>query len=125
MRTFGFLGWTAAGTRVDSRPAMKRIPWSETLLLVAVVSVLANVAFCEKHARMVKLARDLSLQGEALQQATLSAGQERSLVQRLSLAALQHGRQDPAILDRLAPFIPMFSELGINVTANAAPARNR
>lgn len=101
---------------------MKRVPWSETLLAVAVLSVLANAIFCQRYVRVVRLARNLSLQGELLQEASLTANQERAMIQQLAIAALEHARQNPAMLNHLAPFFPMFRDLGINVSSNAVPA---
>jgi ABC-type microcin C transport system permease subunit YejE len=101
----------------------KGFPWSSLLLALLAVSVLVNVALGYKYVRLAGIVRKEAMTARILQEKVAAAQRDRAVLQAMAIESLKYARRHPEVFRALAPFLPAFRQLGINVTSNAPPAR--
>ncbi len=99
----------------------KKITLTGVLVVILLLSAIANVALCVRYVRTVRTAQRLHAVSNRLQVQTTLVVRNRNLMQSVANEASQYAKKNTAMAALVQQYGPLYEQLNLKPSQSAAP----
>lgn len=103
----------------------KKITLTGVLVVILLLSAIANVALCIRYVRTVGIAQRLQVMNNKLQVQTALVVRNRSLMQSIAHEAIEYSKKNSAMAALIQQYAPLFEQLHLKPQQGTAPRQTQ